>query len=103
MLDMGDFAGGLLKYLRRHPLPRLTIAGGFIALFVARRFADRLLDGLASVALQMQMKRREQEITDRWDEAENHRKQAAEELETARDTNRRLDEPALAGILLIVS
>jgi cobalt-precorrin-5B (C1)-methyltransferase len=28
-LDMGDFAGGLLKYLRRHPLPRLTIAGGF--------------------------------------------------------------------------
>ena len=26
---MGDFAGGLLKYLRRHPLPRLTIGGGF--------------------------------------------------------------------------
>ena len=29
MLDMGDFAGGLLKYLRRRPLPRLTIGGGF--------------------------------------------------------------------------
>ncbi len=29
LLDMGDFAGGLLKYLRRHPIPRLTIAGGF--------------------------------------------------------------------------
>jgi cobalamin biosynthesis protein CbiD len=29
LLDMGDFAGGLLKYLRRHHLPRLTIAGGF--------------------------------------------------------------------------
>ena len=28
MLDMGDFAGGLLKYLRRHPVPRLTIGGG---------------------------------------------------------------------------
>ncbi len=27
-LDMGDFAGGLLKYLRQHPVPRLTIAGG---------------------------------------------------------------------------
>jgi cobalt-precorrin-5B (C1)-methyltransferase len=27
-LDMGDFAGGLLKYLRQHPIPRLTIAGG---------------------------------------------------------------------------
>lgn len=29
MLDMGDFAGGLLKYLRKNPLPRLTLAGGF--------------------------------------------------------------------------
>lgn len=29
MLDMGDFAGGLLKYIARHPVPRLTIAGGF--------------------------------------------------------------------------
>ena len=29
MLDMGDFAGGMLKYLRRHPVPRVTIGGGF--------------------------------------------------------------------------
>ncbi len=29
MLDMGDFAGAVLKYLKRHPIPRLTIAGGF--------------------------------------------------------------------------
>ena len=29
LLDMGDFAGGLLKYLRGHPIPRVTIAGGF--------------------------------------------------------------------------
>lgn len=28
MLDMGDFVGGLLKYLRRHPVDRLTIGGG---------------------------------------------------------------------------
>ena len=28
-LDMGDFAGGLLKYLRSHPIERLTLAGGF--------------------------------------------------------------------------
>ncbi|MEX0970765.1 MAG: cobalt-precorrin-5B (C(1))-methyltransferase [Paracoccaceae bacterium] len=27
-LDMGDFAGGVLKYLRRHPIARLTLAGG---------------------------------------------------------------------------
>ena len=26
---MGDFAGGTLKYLRRHPIARLTLAGGF--------------------------------------------------------------------------
>ncbi len=29
LIEMGDFAGGLLKYLRRNPLDRLTIAGGF--------------------------------------------------------------------------
>jgi len=29
LIDMGDFAGGMLKYLRRHPVPRLTLAGGF--------------------------------------------------------------------------
>jgi cobalt-precorrin-5B (C1)-methyltransferase len=32
MLDMGDFAGGLLKYLRKNPIPRLTIGGGFAKL-----------------------------------------------------------------------
>lgn len=31
-IDMGDFAGGLLKYLRQHPVPHLTIAGGFAKL-----------------------------------------------------------------------
>ena len=29
MLDMGDFVGGMLKYLRRHPVSKLTIGGGF--------------------------------------------------------------------------
>lgn len=29
IIDMGDFAGGMLKYLRRHPVPRVTVAGGF--------------------------------------------------------------------------
>ncbi len=28
MLDMGDFAGGLLKYLVKHPVDRMTIGGG---------------------------------------------------------------------------
>lgn len=31
-LDMGDFAGGLMKYLARHPVPRFTLAGGFAKL-----------------------------------------------------------------------
>ncbi|HYN00348.1 MAG TPA: cobalt-precorrin-5B (C(1))-methyltransferase [Aestuariivirgaceae bacterium] len=29
LIDMGDFAGGMLKYLRHHPIPRVTVAGGF--------------------------------------------------------------------------
>lgn len=40
-LDMGDFVGGLLKYLRAHPVPRLTIAGGFGKLC---KLADGALD-----------------------------------------------------------
>ena len=29
LIDMGDFAGGMLKYMRDNPVPRVTIAGGF--------------------------------------------------------------------------
>jgi cobalt-precorrin-5B (C1)-methyltransferase len=32
LIDMGDFVGGTLKYLRSHPVERLTIAGGFAKL-----------------------------------------------------------------------
>ncbi len=28
LIDMGDFVGGMLKYARAHPVPRVTIAGG---------------------------------------------------------------------------
>lgn len=28
LIDMGDFAGGMLKYLRGHPVPKVSIAGG---------------------------------------------------------------------------
>jgi cobalt-precorrin-5B (C1)-methyltransferase len=28
LIDMGDFAGGMLKYLRAHPVSRVTLAGG---------------------------------------------------------------------------
>jgi len=32
LLDMGDFAGAVLEYLARHPVRRLTLAGGFAKL-----------------------------------------------------------------------
>ncbi len=32
LVEMGDFAGGLLKYLHRNPVARVTIAGGFAKL-----------------------------------------------------------------------
>ena len=41
LLDMGDFAGAVLKYLKRHPVPRLTIAGGIGKL---AKLADGHLD-----------------------------------------------------------
>lgn len=28
LIEMGDFVGGMLKYLRQHPVPQVTIAGG---------------------------------------------------------------------------
>jgi cobalt-precorrin-5B (C1)-methyltransferase len=41
LIDMGDFVGGMLKYLRRHPLPRVTIAGGVAKM---TKLAQGLLD-----------------------------------------------------------
>ena len=29
LIDMGDFVGGMLKYVRQHPVARVTVAGGF--------------------------------------------------------------------------
>jgi cobalt-precorrin-5B (C1)-methyltransferase len=41
LIDMGDFVGGMLKYLRRHPVPRVTIAGGIAKMTkLAQGFAD---------------------------------------------------------------
>jgi cobalt-precorrin-5B (C1)-methyltransferase len=60
LIDMGDFAGGMLKYVRDHPVPRVTIAGGvakmtklaqgMLDLHSKRGAAD--LEALAAVALQ---------------------------------------------------
>ena len=60
LIEMGDFAGGMLKYLRDHPVRRVTVAGGvakitklsqgFLDLHSRRGAAD--LPALASVAIE---------------------------------------------------
>lgn len=60
LIDMGDFVGGMLKYIRTHPVPRVTIAGGvakmtklaqgMLDVHSNRGAAD--LDGLAVVAVE---------------------------------------------------
>jgi cobalt-precorrin-5B (C1)-methyltransferase len=60
LIDMGDFVGGMLKYLRAHPVRRVTIAGGvakmtklaqgMLDVHSKRGAAD--LDALATVALE---------------------------------------------------
>ena len=60
LIDMGDFAGGMLKYIRDHPVPRVTIAGGvakmtklaqgMLDLHSSRGMAD--LEALAVLALE---------------------------------------------------
>ncbi len=52
MLDMGDFVGGLLKYLARHPVPRLTIGGGIGKLTKLAQGALDLHSGRSQVDFQ---------------------------------------------------
>jgi cobalt-precorrin-5B (C1)-methyltransferase len=52
MLDMGDFAGGLLKYLRTHPVPRITIGGGFGKITKLAQGALDLHSGRSQVAFE---------------------------------------------------
>ncbi|WP_035267268.1 cobalt-precorrin-5B (C(1))-methyltransferase [Ahrensia sp. 13_GOM-1096m] len=48
-LDMGDFAGGLLKYLREHPIDKITIAGGFAKIVKLAQGAVDLHSGRSQV------------------------------------------------------
>ena len=41
LIDMGDFVGGMLKYVRDHPVPRVTIAAGVAKM---TKLAQGLLD-----------------------------------------------------------
>ena len=48
-IDMGDFAGGLLKYLRNHPVPHLVLAGGFAKMVKLAQGALDLHSGRSQV------------------------------------------------------
>jgi cobalt-precorrin-5B (C1)-methyltransferase len=50
-IDMGDFAGGVLKYLRHHPIRRLTLAGGFGKISKLAEGALDLHSGRSQVSL----------------------------------------------------
>jgi cobalt-precorrin-5B (C1)-methyltransferase len=50
-IDMGDFAGGVLKYLRHHPIRRLTLAGGFGKMSKLAEGALDLHSGRSQVSL----------------------------------------------------
>jgi cobalt-precorrin-5B (C1)-methyltransferase len=52
-LDMGDFVGGLLKYLKRNPVARVTIAGGFAKLVKLAQGAMDLHSGRSQVDFEM--------------------------------------------------
>ncbi len=41
IIDMGDFVGGMLKYLRRYPVERVTVAGGLAKM---TKLAQGMLD-----------------------------------------------------------
>ncbi len=49
MLDMGDFVGGLVKYIRRHPVERLSIGGGLAKLTKLAQGAVDLHSGRSQV------------------------------------------------------
>jgi cobalt-precorrin-5B (C1)-methyltransferase len=52
-LDMGDFVGGLLKYVKRNPVERVTIVGGFAKLVKLAQGAMDLHSGRSTVDFEM--------------------------------------------------
>jgi cobalt-precorrin-5B (C1)-methyltransferase len=53
MIDMGGFVGALLKYVRRHPVGRLTLGGGFAKLAKLAGGAMDLHSKAAAVDLEL--------------------------------------------------
>ena len=53
MLDMGDFVGGMLKYLRKHPVAHVTIGGGLGKMTKLAQGARDLHSGRSQVDFNM--------------------------------------------------
>ncbi|WP_166416269.1 cobalt-precorrin-5B (C(1))-methyltransferase [Cochlodiniinecator piscidefendens] len=80
MLDMGDFSGGLLKYLRKHPVPHVTIGGGIGKLTKLAQGAVDLHSGRSQVDFS---------VLSEWSEAAG--------LPVVRDANTALQAYEIAG------
>lgn len=93
LMDMGDFAGGLLKYVRKHPVSRLTIAGGFAKLVKLAQGALDLHSGRSQVDFDW-LAARIEALGGSPDVVENSRiaNTAAEVLSLAREDARELAE-----------
>ena len=93
-LDMGDFAGGLLKYLRLHPVPKITMAGGFAKFTKLAQGALDLHSARSSVNFQfLQDLLRDAGAHDDLIEQAGAANTAKEVLDLALDQNIDLSEP----------
>jgi cobalt-precorrin-5B (C1)-methyltransferase len=68
-IDMGDFVGGLCKYLKRHPVARLTIAGGFAKMSKLAQGAMDLHSGRGTVDMAVLVALLPEELRERADGA----------------------------------
>lgn len=112
MMDMGDFAGGLLKYLRLHPVPRVTIGGGFAKIVKLGQGSLDLHSGrsqvdfawLADLAPELPREKvlsanTAQEVLDMASGSDLPRRAAEAALTTVRDTLR--DAPITADVMVV--
>jgi cobalt-precorrin-5B (C1)-methyltransferase len=88
LIEMGDFAGGMLKYLRTHMIPKVTIAGGFAKM---TKLGQGLLDlhsGRGAVdVLWLAARGKEAGSSAEFDGRAKEAQSAGEILQIARETN----------------
>jgi cobalt-precorrin-5B (C1)-methyltransferase len=99
MLDMGDFAGGVLKYLRVNPVARVTIGGGFAKMVKLAQGAMDLHSGRSQVDFQWLAERVDPSLRNRVLQANT----ALEVLDLAGEgLAQRVAQEALAHVRLVL-